>query len=212
MQKFPLILGLSAIALSLNACKSFMAPTFIPSGYTYHHDEYKSPPAENPWGIGYDYIRESNKAMLDDWRDVASDLTDKLESSASLGASPVFLSSPTLDNAFTISLDHALREEFRARGYTLSSLPTPDSMKIEVSSYDPEYKDVMRSYDLNDQIEKDLPEPPKAISKNLVLKVYGLVDGVSTTLVEAPYDLPLYGYQDKQLYFPLTQKIAEVWR
>jgi len=212
MQKIPLLLGISTIALSLNACKSIMDPTFMPSGYTYHHDEYKSPPAGNPWGIGYDYTRESNKAMLDQWRAVASDLTDKLESTASLGASPIFLSSPILDNAFTISLDHALREELRARGYTLSSLPTNESLKIQTSTYDPAYKDVMRSYDLNDQIENDLPAPPKAVSKSLMLKVEGLIDGAQTTLVDAPYDLPLYGYQDEQLYFPLTQKIAEVWR
>lgn len=206
------ILGFSAMALSLTACKTFMDPTFLPAGYTYHSDTYKSPPADNPWRIGYDYTREQNEDILNEWRDVAADLTDKLESSAGLGSQAIFLSSPTLDNAFTISLDHALRSEFRARGYTISSVPSTDTMKIAVSSYDPEFKDVMRSYDLNDQTEKDRPEPPEAVRKELILKVDGLIDGVPTTLIESPYVLPLYGYQDKQLYSPLTQAVAEVWR
>lgn len=206
------ILSLSAMAFSLTACKTFMDPSFMPSGYTYHHNTYKAPPADNPWGIGYDYTADENAHMLKEWKAVAGDLIDQLETAASLNASPIFLSSPTLDNAFTISLDHALREELRMRGYTLASVPSDDSLKIQVSSYDPEFTDTMRSYHLNDQMDKDLPAPPKPVVKNLVLKIDGLIDGAPTTLAEESYDLPLYGYEDEQLYLPLTQNIAEVWR
>jgi len=212
MQKFPIFLGLSAIIFTLGACKSIMNPTFMPAGYTYHQNEYKAPTGPKAWDIGYDYTRAENAAVLNRWKMVAADLTDKIESVAPLAGAPIFLSSPTLDNAFTLSLDHALREEFRARGYTLAALPSENTIKLKVSSYDPSFRDTMRSYELNDQEEKDRPEPPKQVSKELILKVDGLVGDQQTTLVEAPYVLPLYGYQDEQLYFPLGQNIAEVWR
>jgi len=189
-----------------------MDPTFIPSGYTYHHDAYKSPPADKPWAIGYEYSRDENAEILNKWRDVAVDLTDKLEGVASLSGTPVFLASPELDNAFTLSLDHALREEFRARGIALVAVPNQETFKLKVTTYDPEFKDVMRSYQLNDQTQEDLPEPPKEISKDLIIKIDGLVADMASVLVEDEYELPLYGYQDKQLYFPLSQNLAEVWR
>jgi len=150
--------------------------------------------------------------VLNQWKAVAADLTDKIEDVAPLSGAPIFLSSPKLDNAFTLSLDHALREEFRERGYRLASIPSEDTIKLQVSSYDPEFTDVMRSYELNDQEEIDRPEPPAEITKDLILKVDGLVGDTPTTLVQSSYELPLYGYQDEQLYFPLGQNIAEVWR
>jgi len=212
MHKLSLILGLSAAAFSLNACKSVMDPTFIPSGYAHHQKEFKAPPADDPWSIGYDYTRDANAAVLNEWKAVAADLSNKIESTAPLSAAPIFLSSPAMDNAFTLSLDHALRQEFLSRGYTLATIPREDTIKLQISSYDPEFQDVMRSYNLNDQDQIDRPEPSKAVNKDLILKVDGLVNDIPTTLVEAPYKLPLYGYQDEQLYFPLGQNIAEVWR
>lgn len=212
MRKLSILLGLSTTILSLNACKTVMDPTFIPSGYAYHQDEYKSPPADNPWHIGYDYTREENAAVLEKWRDVAADITDKLEADSSLAGTPVFLSSPEIDNAFSLSLDHALREEFREREILIASVPSEESFKLAVTAYDPEFKDKMRSYTFNDEIEKDLPEPPKEVTKTLVIKVVGLIDDMSSVLVEEPYELPLYGYEDEQLYLPLTQYVAEVWR
>ncbi len=212
MRKSFVILGLSSAILALNACKTVMDPTFIPSGYSYHHDLYKSPPADKPWDIGYDYTRDANAEILQKWQMVAADLVDRLQADSAIGATPVFLSSPEIDNAFSLSLDHALREEFRSRNMMLASIPSDESFKIAVSVYDPEFKDRMRSFTLNDEPQIDRPEPPKAVNKTLVIKIIGLVDGMSAPLVEEPYELPLYGYQDAQLYFPLSQKIAEVWR
>lgn len=212
MRKFINSLGLISAIITLNACKTVMDPTFLPSGYTYHHDTYKSPPADKPWSIGYDYSRAENAAILNKWQNVAADVTDQLVATAPLDTMPVFLASPDIDNAFSLSLDHALREEFRSRGYELVAIPSEDAFKIKASTYDPDFKDVMRSYNLNDQTQKDLPEPPKEVSKKLVIKIDGLIDGTPSALVEAPYELPLYGYQDKQLYFPVTQAFSEVWR
>ncbi|MGH1399225.1 MAG: hypothetical protein ACRBCT_08440 [Alphaproteobacteria bacterium] len=43
MQTFKLSLLIAAI-FSLGACKTIMNPTFMPSGYKYHQNNYKSPP------------------------------------------------------------------------------------------------------------------------------------------------------------------------
>ena len=212
MRKLSILLGLSTAIFTLNACKTVMDPTFLPSGYTYNHEQYKAPPADKAWNIGYDYTSEKNAAVLETWRMVAADITDKLEADSSLAGTPVFLSSPEIDNAFSLSLDHALRDEFRARGVIVAPVPTEESFKLAVSVYDPEFKDAIRSYDVNDQTDKDLPEPPKEVSKPLVIKIIGLVDDMSAVLLEEPYELPLYGYEDEQLYFPLANSIAGVWR
>lgn len=205
------LLSLSAMALSLTACKSLMDPTFLPSGYTHHQKDYKSPHADAPWSIGYDYTHAQNADIVGKWRVVASDIVTKLEATELLAKTSVFLSSPTLDNAFTLSLDNALREELRSRGHYLVSVPDMESLKLQVSTYDPEFKDAIQSYEFND-IEEGNPEPPKLVNKDMVIKVDGLIVNAPVTLVESTYNLPLYGYQDRQLYFPLTQSLAEVWR
>lgn len=205
------LLSLSAMALSLTACKSFMDPTFMPSGYAHLNKEYKSPPADSPWPIGYDYTHAQNAEVIGKWRVVASDIVTKLEATELIDKTAVFLSSPTLDNAFTLSLDNALREELRRRGYYLASVPDEEALKLQVSTYDPEFKDAIQSYEFND-IEEGNPEPPTLVSKDIAVKVEGLIASAPVTLVESIYDLPLYGYQDQQRYLPLTQSIAEVWR
>jgi len=172
----------------------------MPSGYTYHQDEYKAPPAANPRAIGYDYSVQKNAEMLETWRTVASDLTDKIEAKAPLSAAPVFLSSPQKANAFDISLDHVMREEFRKRGYTLASVPSEDSIKLQISSHDLELKDEMKAT----QVDSEAAAEIEKINKDVIIKVNGLVGELPTTLVEAQYNLPLFGHGDKQSYIPLN--------
>ena len=207
------LFGATAAALTLAACHPVLNPKFMPAGYTYHSNEYKSPEAHPPWDIGYEYTTEKNAEVLEIWEIAAMDLTDRLESQLALADAPIFLASPDpLDNAFSLSLDHSLRQELRERGYTLETIPTEGSIKLAVSAYDPEFKDKMRSYVYNDAPQKDLPAPPKEVSKDIVLKVDTERDGKPLTIVEDTYNLPLYGYQDRQLYFPLGQEVSEVFR
>ena len=205
------LLSLSAVALSLTACKTSMDPTFVGSGYTYHHENYKAPPGDKPWSIGYDYTHAQNAEVLDKWRAVASDIVTQLEATQMTEDKAIFLSSPALDNAFTISLDHALRSELRSRGYQVVAVPDEEALKIQASIYDQQNRTTFQSHEFNDVIEGN-PEPPKLVNKNLTVKVEGLVADAPVTLVESIYDLPLYGYQDEQRYSPLAQTIAEVWR
>ena len=204
-------LSLSAMALSLTACKTVMDPTFLPSGYLHHQKAYKTPPADAPWSIGYDYTHAQNAEIIGKWRVVAADIVTKLEQTELLGDAAIFLSSPTHDNAFTLSLDNALRQELRSRGHYLASIPNDDALKLEVSTYDPQFKDAMQSYEFND-IEEGNPKEPELVNKDIAIKIVGLIASAPVTLVESTYDVPLYGYQDKQRYFPLGQSIAEVWR
>jgi hypothetical protein len=206
------LLGFSALGLSLSGCKTFMDPTFLPAGYTYHQNEAKSPTADEPWSIGYDYTHEKNAEVIAHWQQVAAELVTKLEPSGATSAGPIFLASPELDNAFTISLDNALRQELRSRGYILAAVPDVGTVNLKTSAYDPEFSDNFLSYEFNDT-EEELPEPPKVMYKNIVIKIQGEVEGKPITLVESYHaQLPLYGYQYPQRYFPMAHDIAEVWR
>lgn len=198
----------------LAACaKPLVNPSYLPAGYTYHHDQYKSPPGPNPWGIGYDYTAAQNAETLDRWREVSINILDKIEFDGDILAQDIFLAPPKLDNAFTQSLDHTIREELRARSYRLVNLPGPDTLILALETYDPEFKDAMRSFIVNGDIkEAERPEPPALTAKELALTARALRADQTLANVEGRYILPLYGYEDKQLYFPISQDLAEVWR
>ena len=206
-----MLFSLSAATLLIAACDTVMRPSFMPAGYTYHQEAYKSPPNGTPWDIGYEYTHAKNKEVLDQWHFVAADLISQLEETNLLGQAPVHLASPDIDNAFSLSLDHALRSEMRARNYTIEAFPTVESLKLVVSAYDPEYETNLLSYDYND-IEEGNPEPPELINKDIGILIKAPTPEQDITLVNRIYNLPLYGYQERKRYFPLTQGTAEVWR
>lgn len=77
-------------AALLTAC----APSPIPTGYTYHRDTYKSPPAPKADDIGYDFTTQANAKAVDAWREIGQDLVSRLESGKALSGHNVAIVPP----------------------------------------------------------------------------------------------------------------------
>ena len=205
------VLTIGALALGLSACNPAMNPSPMPAAYTHHQGNYKSPPGPQAWDIGYNETDHTNDEVMALWHAAGRDLILTLEEQTGITPQDVYLAPPKLDNAFTFSLDHALRAALTERGYRLLPEYYDGVLVLEADSYDPEYKGKMRGYVYNDDLQASEEKPPQKYYKNLVLTLEAFQGG-QVGKIEIPNELPLYGYQDKQLYFPVTQGFAEIWR
>lgn len=210
MRKNLLVITVSTLALT--ACdKVLMNPSPMPAAYTYHQENYKAPPAAKAWDLGHDETGETNEEIMALWYAAGHDLLLTLEQETGITAQDVYVAPPKIDNAFTFSLDHALRDALMKKGYKLVPEYYDGVLVLEPDTYDPKYKNKMRSYIYNDNLHEDEEKPPKKHYKNLVLTLEAFQGGLIGK-VEIPNELPLYGYKDKQLYFSITQGFAEIWR
>lgn len=206
-----LLLSCIALTFTVSGCKTVMDPTFMPSGYAHHHKAYKSPPGDKPWGVGYEYTKEQNDEALRIWHATADEMLSELEKASGISSQPVYLALPVLDNAFTYSYDHALRDALRAGGYTLVSEAGPETLTLVTGGYDPEFQDTMREFDYNDVIENE--KPPEPIVKEIILTLAATQGVAQLGTLEGAYTMPLYGYEDEQMHsYFLNGIIGEVWR
>lgn len=104
----------------LAACEANWNPSYAPSGYAYHQNEYKSPPGDRAMDIGYDYDKERNHEYMEIWRVVVRDLIENMEKTTGLSPQTVYIDHVPVNDAFTNSYDHVLRKELRSKGYILT--------------------------------------------------------------------------------------------
>jgi hypothetical protein len=119
--KFSLVtIGVSAIALG--AC-SMGHPNALPTGYTYHHDVYKSPtPAPSP-RVSTAQRESMTIAQAEQFRNAVYDLVTRLSERAGMPPKPVFVLPPKNMTAFYAHIDNDLRESMRTIGYAISDRP-----------------------------------------------------------------------------------------
>lgn len=127
-----LILGVSAI--SLGAC-SFGHPNALPSGYTHHHQEYKSPAPTPSYKITAKQRANMDAVQAEQFRNAVYDLLTKITSRAGLPPKPVYVLQPDTMDHFYSNIDNDLRESMRHLGYAISDVPN-DSY---VFTYDARY-------------------------------------------------------------------------
>jgi len=176
-----------------------MDPTFMPAGYSFHHNVYKAPPGPPSKDIGYAYSLEENEAVLNRWRVALRDLLLKAKANDLVIPDQVVLETDLRQNAFQGSYDSLLREGLHAYGYRIGLQKNPKVPALFYSAYDPVeegnihrdpavlYNDEAESPYKNRQFVKD--------HKGMTL-VIGLVqNGRLIKKVTGLYDLPLYGYQ-----------------
>jgi hypothetical protein len=107
-------------------------PSPMPAGYTYHREEYKSPPAPMAEGIGYDFTLEANKRAVDAWREIGQDLVSRLENTGALTGREIAVIPPLGVDQINNSLYYALNDALAARGYKLRSY-SPDIAGLAVT-------------------------------------------------------------------------------
>lgn len=115
-----LILGVSSLALT--AC-SIGHPNSMPTGYTYHHKEYKSPAPAPSSKITNKQRANMDMIQAEQFRNAVYDLLNKLSMRAGLPPKPVYVLAPDPMTTFYANIDNDLRESMRTIGYAISDVP-----------------------------------------------------------------------------------------
>ncbi len=115
-----LILGASAFFL--HAC-AFGHPNSLPSGYTHHHKEFKSPTPAPSSKITSKQRQYMDSIQAEQFRNAVYDLLNKLTMRAGMPPKPVFVLAPDPMTTFYANIDNDLRESMRTLGYAISDVP-----------------------------------------------------------------------------------------
>lgn len=122
-QKTKLVsIALGASVLSLGAC-SYSHPNAMPSGYTHHHEEYKSPTPAGSSKVTVEQRKYMDAAQAEQFRDGIYDLLERLTMRAGMPPKPVYIMAPDPMTTFYANLDNDLRESMRHIGYAISDTP-----------------------------------------------------------------------------------------
>ena len=120
--KFNHILLIGASAVGLSACGIF-GDHAMPSGYTYHHNEYKSPVAKPSKKVTVEQRQFMTAVQAEQFREATYDLLEKLTMRAGMPPKPVYISAPVPMTTFYANVDNDLRESMRHIGYNLADTP-----------------------------------------------------------------------------------------
>jgi hypothetical protein len=178
--------------LLLTACGA-ASPTWMPAGYSYHNDVYKAQPGPEADTLGYDYTPARNEYMEEMWAGIADTLILDLETKTGMAPQAVYLEKLPGSNAFNLSLDNALREKLRERGYTLAAAPGNDVViKYQAFKVGDENKRVETKYNGDvDELNKPWnPEQPEKFTFVLTLVRNNAAFGE----IRRTEILPAYGY------------------
>lgn len=179
--------------LSLSACRTITDPSFMPSGYTYHQDLYKSPPGPEAKGIGYDYNAISNAEVLQLWHISLNDLINQLEDERGELPKELYIRPVDHIDAFNTTFDHVLREELENRGHTLKS-EAGDELILTFDAAIPDSTFRNKKAEYNDDVEYETPEQTQKKITDIILSLSTSRAGLPLEQASGTYTLPLYGY------------------
>ena len=131
--KLSIIALAGASAVSITACTSH--PNAMPTGYTYHHNTYKSAAPPLPKEITVEQRIHMDAAQAEQFRDGTYALLESLTTRAGMPPKPIYVLAPKPMTNFYANIDNDLRENMRHIGYALSDSP----MDAYVFTYDASY-------------------------------------------------------------------------
>ncbi len=112
----------------------------LPSGYAYHSDMYKSPPAAKPQAIGYPYTEQKNAESAAHWRMAAEDMVERLTAKHGIPPVPVYVAPDVPDSPFQASFDNFLREAMINKGFAIASRKDPAAPVVHYEATIVEHK------------------------------------------------------------------------
>lgn len=184
--------------LALSGCRSVWDPTFMPAGYSYHQEKYKSPPGPEAADIGYKYSADKNEAVLGEWRGALRDLLLKARANDLGVPQTVALQTDLEQSAFQGTYDSMLREELRSGGHVLTN-EAAGAPALFYSAYDPANdgrveREPRKGYngDQEPHFKDSRFVPP---SGNIELAIGLVQNGKWIKKVSGVYNLPLYGFR-----------------
>ena len=198
----------AALTLGLIGCRTVFDPTFMPTGYMYHDDEYKAPPGSEADDIGYVYSDSANAESLQIWRNIINDLVGQLATQIGEDGQRIYIEPLYLQNAFNSSYDHVLREELRNRGYVLAS-NTRNALYLTYEAHLPKDSEEKESPDYNGDIDNDPVYKKLKNNDEFVLILTVTKKGVLSAKVAGIYKVPLFGFkEDDGVHIKLYEPIA----
>ncbi|MAE51644.1 MAG: hypothetical protein CMH27_07520 [Micavibrio sp.] len=197
--------------LALSACENmYLKPLALPTGYTYHNDDYKSPPSPQASGIGYEYSAEKNAHILQNMRVKAEDMFAQIQAQTDLTGKALYVYNARHHDAQNAAFDHVLRDVVRKNGYVLAKAPG------ETGSYNLGYAimekdDLNRDVnfgDMNEEYRKSYYHQYDEYEDMFIDMV--VFDGEKVvTKYRANYDLPMYGYERHGGFFFIKPQLGE---
>jgi hypothetical protein len=187
------LIVLCCAALSVSGCRSVFDPSFMPAGYTYHQNTYKAPTGPKAPEIGYEYNAAYNDQIVDLWRSAARDVLDAFEAETGLIAQPVFIEKLPHTTALNGTIDHVLREELAARGYSFASFEG-NHLHLRYDAYHPDDQEIVYGRKYNDDPEIVQKPGKPSDSSAFEIKLEGFRKGASLGHVTRQYTMPAYGY------------------
>lgn len=151
------VLAFGASLLALTGCGH---PNAMPTGYTYHHDTYKSATPAPSRKVTAEQRQYMDAAQAEQFRSAVYKLLETLTMRAGMPPKPVYVLAPSPMTTFYANIDNDLREGMRHIGYALSDMPTG----AYVFAYDAQLLDAPRG-----QISTGQP------NVQLVLKVFNKI-------------------------------------
>jgi hypothetical protein len=139
-------LVLGASALSLSAC-GIGHPNAMPSGYTYHHQDYKSAVPAPSSKVSAKQRKYMDATQAEQFRSSVYDLLSRMTSRAGLPPKPVYVLAPNPLTTFYANIDNDLRESMRSIGYAISDIP----VGAYVFTYNAQHLDSPRGVDVTGQ-------------------------------------------------------------
>lgn len=180
--------------LVLSGCRSIWDPTFQPAGYSYHRNEFKSPPGPPADDIGYGYTAAKNDQVLNEWRYALRDLLQK----APAYPHDLVLVTDLAPSAFQGTYDSLLREGLRANGYHLikEDEASADTPRLFYSAYGAKaVRQLARGNAPHYNGDPQLPDDPHftPAHQNLELVIGLIEEGNLTGKLSGLYPLQAYG-------------------
>jgi hypothetical protein len=215
MRAISSVLFLSTATFALTACQTFWNPTFMPAGYSYHNNVYKSAPGPESKELGYDYSLKKNAEILAEWDIAVSDLVDQLEQQSGISAQTVYLHPPAVKSPFNTTFDESLRIELRDRGYTIARV-SGDAPHIKYEALIPgEAEERLKEYyndDPEDQKPQRLPVNGDfiltlTVLDETILRMEPDESAAILAQVSNTYALPIYGYERAQRGIRLSNPV-----
>ena len=187
--------------LALGGCRSIWDPTFNPAGYSYHRNEFKSPPGPPAKDIGYAYTSDKNEQVQNEFREALRDLLIKAQAQNMPIPQTVALTTDLDAGAFQGTYDSLLREGLRANGHTLidEKDARPDTPKLFYSAYgDKTVRQLKQGGPAEYNDDPQTPDDPNFMrGKRKMELVIGLVKNSHVlSKVSGLYDVQVYGYNE----------------
>ena len=120
--KFLSILILSGLSVfGLQACDH---PNAMPTGYTYHHETFKSAAPPLPKSINDEQRDFMDSTQAGQFRTAVYQLLERLTMRAGMPPKPAYILAPVPMTPFYANIDNDMRETMRYIGYAIADMPT----------------------------------------------------------------------------------------